>query len=82
MNPGQPLPLIVRRPQLKQLVGISPATAHRLENDPCSGFPRRRQWGAGRIVGWAGAELEVWVEQRGQVIEGRRNIAGKPVIGG
>jgi predicted DNA-binding transcriptional regulator AlpA len=70
------LPLIVRRPQLKALLGISPTTAARLENDPSSGFPRRRQWSA-RVCGWSGQELSEWVISRGQLITGRKPLIQK-----
>jgi len=74
-------PLIVRRPQIKELVGISPTTASRLEADPTSGFPRRKAWGP-KICGWDGRELQQWVTERGQVIKGKHPIARKQLKGG
>jgi predicted DNA-binding transcriptional regulator AlpA len=74
-------PLIVRRQQIKDLVGISPTTASRLESDPSSGFPRRKAWGP-KICGWSGEELQRWVNERGQVIRCKNPVAGKQVKGG
>lgn len=76
MDSKKRFPLIVRRPALKELVGISPTTASRLEADPSSGFPRRKAWGT-NISGWDGNELQRWVTERGQVIRDKRPVAGK-----
>lgn len=70
------VPLIVRRSMLKELIGISPTQVARLEADPSSGFPPRRQWSA-RVCGWHGPDLAAWVAEHGTVIVGKRGVAGK-----
>lgn len=53
--------LVVRKEDLKSVVGISPATARRLELR--GDFPRRRQL-TPDLVGWNAEELKQWVESR------------------
>jgi len=47
-------PLIIRRNQLKQIVGISPSSVDRLE--AAGQFPKRRKIGPG-CVGWLYSEV-------------------------
>ena len=49
-------PIFIRRNQIKQITGLSPSSIWRLENDPTSGFPRRRK--VGHCVGWLYSEVE------------------------
>ena len=59
-------PMIIRRNQLKAVVGLSPSTVDRLE---ASGdFPRRCRWSAG-VVGWRWNEVAAWVDRRGESIK-------------
>lgn len=55
------IPLIVRRSQLKAVVGIAPSTVDRLE--AAGEFPKRRRWNQG-VVGWYGPEVEAWAADR------------------
>jgi predicted DNA-binding transcriptional regulator AlpA len=55
------VPLIIRRSQLKTVLGIAPSTVDRLE---ASGeFPKRKRWNVG-VVGWSGEEVSDWVKSR------------------
>ena len=54
-------PLIVLPSQLKQVVGFGRVTAWRLEQDPNSGFPKRRKITTGGSVGYLYSELEEYV---------------------
>jgi predicted DNA-binding transcriptional regulator AlpA len=56
---------IVRRTELKAVVGISPSSVDRLI--AAGRFPRKRRWSAG-ITGWLSNELSDWVEQNGEVV--------------
>ena len=49
-------PLFIRRNQIKQITGLSASTVWRLEQDPSSGFPKRRK--VGHCVGWLFSEVE------------------------
>ena len=55
------VPLIIRRSQLKSVLGISPSTVDRLE--AAGEFPKRKRWNAG-VVGWEGSEIAAWVSER------------------
>ena len=57
------VPLIIRRSQLKSVLGISPSTVDRLET--AGEFPKRKRWNAG-VVGWSGEEVAAWVSERQQ----------------
>jgi len=57
--------MIIRRNQLKQVVGISPSTVDRLE--AAGNFPKRRKWSTG-IVGWLGTEVQAWATETGETI--------------
>lgn len=59
-----PLPLLIRRSQLKNLVGLAPSTVDRLERDGV--FPARRRVGAG-VVGWVRSEVEEFLNQQPKV---------------
>jgi prophage regulatory protein len=56
-----PIPLIVRRSRLKEVVGIAPSSIDRME--AAGEFPRRRRFTVG-IVGWSGEEITAWVQER------------------
>ncbi|MBE0576899.1 MAG: AlpA family phage regulatory protein [Desulfuromonadales bacterium] len=51
-------PLIIRRSQLKPVVGLSPSTVDRLPD-----FPPKRRYSAG-VVGWDGQEVAAWVAEK------------------
>lgn len=55
------IPLIIRRSQLKAVLGLSPSTVERLmaAND----FPMKRNYTKG-VVGWDGEEVADWVKSR------------------
>jgi predicted DNA-binding transcriptional regulator AlpA len=55
------IPLIIRRSQLKSVLGIAPSTVDRLE--ATGDFPKRKRWNAG-VVGWDGEEVAGWVKSR------------------
>ena len=55
------IPLIIRRSQLKSVLGIAPSTVDRLE--AAGEFPKRKRWNAG-VVGWDGEEVADWVKLR------------------
>jgi predicted DNA-binding transcriptional regulator AlpA len=55
------VPLIIRRSQLKTVLGIAPSTVDRLE--AAGEFPSRKSWNAG-VVGWSGEEVSDWVKSR------------------
>ena len=55
------IPLIIRRSQLKSVLGIAPSTVDRLE--AAGEFPKRKRWNAG-VVGWDGEEVAGWVKSR------------------
>jgi prophage regulatory protein len=50
-------PIVVRKPQLQDVAGVSCATAGRLERE--GRFPKRRQLADGS-VGWLVTEIEAW----------------------
>lgn len=56
---------IIRRNQLKEVVGISPSSVDRLIL--AGSFPKKRRWSQG-ITGWLSTEVEKWVEENGKVI--------------
>ena len=61
------VPLILRRSQLKTILGIAPSTVDRLE---ASGeFPKRKRWSTG-VVGWEGSEVAAWVSNRVSNVRG------------
>jgi predicted DNA-binding transcriptional regulator AlpA len=63
--------MIIRRGQLKQMVGISPSTVDRLEAS--GNFPQRRRWSIG-VVGWLRSDVENWVIKKSEPIKkGRRS---------
>ena len=51
-------PLLIRRSQLKHVVGLSASTVRRLE--ATGNFPKRRKIGG--VVGWIGSEIEAWLK--------------------
>ena len=53
--------IIVRRSDLKSLVGLSPSSVERLEK--AGEFPVRRKFGVG-TVGWLYSEIETWASQQ------------------
>lgn len=53
--------IIVRRSQLKGVVGLSPSSVDRLEK--AGDFPSRRRFGAG-TVGWLYSEVEAWANSK------------------
>ena len=55
------VPLIIRRSQLKAVLGIAPSTVDRLEK--AGQFPQRKKWNTG-VVGWSGEEVSDWVKSR------------------
>jgi predicted DNA-binding transcriptional regulator AlpA len=57
---------IVRRNELRAVVGISPSSVDRLV--AAGRFPKKRRWSEG-ITGWLASELEQWVEQNGKVVQ-------------
>jgi predicted DNA-binding transcriptional regulator AlpA len=59
------VPLIIRRSQLKSVLGISPSTVDRLETH--GRFPKKRRWSSG-VVGHLGSEVQKWSEEQGEVI--------------
>lgn len=61
-NPtAAPFPLIIRRSQLKAVVGLSPSTIERLMAS--KDFPPKRHYTAG-VVGWDGQEVAQWVADK------------------
>jgi len=64
---------IVRYPQLREMVGLSPSSLWRLERD--GKFPRRRKL-SGRTVGWLLSEVQEWMQSRPQV-ERKEQARGK-----
>jgi predicted DNA-binding transcriptional regulator AlpA len=56
-----PDPLMIRRAQLKSVVGLSPSTVDRLER--AGDFPTRRRFGPG-VVGWLTHEVKAWMGGR------------------
>jgi prophage regulatory protein len=56
---------IIRRTDLKAVVGISPSSVDRLIQ--AGSFPRKRRWSQG-ITGWKLSEIEEWIESNGEVI--------------
>ena len=52
---------IVRRKELRHLVGYSPAHIDRLEK--AGQFPKRVELGPG-AVGWIEDEIQAWIEER------------------
>jgi prophage regulatory protein len=54
--------IIVRRSQLKSVVGLSPSSVERLEK--AGDFPRRRKFGPGTI-GWLYEEIVEWAREKG-----------------
>lgn len=66
-TPHQLPPLLIRRNQLKTLVGLSPSNVDRLEKE--GRFPARRRIGAG-TVGWLLSEVQAFLESQPKVKEG------------
>ena len=62
---SQPHPLLIRRSQLKALVGLPPSTVDRLEREGL--FPSRRRIGAG-TVGWLLPEVQEFLANQPKVI--------------
>jgi prophage regulatory protein len=60
-----PYPLVIRRNQLKSIVGISPSSIDRLERE--GSFPARRRIGAG-TVGWLLHEVQEFLSSQPKVI--------------
>lgn len=54
------VPFIIRRSQIREIVGLSPSTIERLEAE--NQFPKRRRFSAG-IVGYLGQEVVDWVNE-------------------
>jgi predicted DNA-binding transcriptional regulator AlpA len=54
------VPMIIRRSQLKTIVGVSPSTIDRLEAQ--GSFPRRKRFSEG-CVGWYGPDVCAWAEK-------------------
>ena len=54
-------PMIIRRSQLKEIVGISPSSVDRLES--AGDFPPRQKFGPG-ITGWSGQAVAEWVARK------------------
>ena len=54
-------PLIVTPSRLKEVVGFGRVTAWRLEQDPNSGFPKRRKITPGGSVGYLYSELQEYL---------------------
>ena len=60
-NTAQVKPLFIRRTQLREIAGISPSTAWRLEQK--NKFPKRRKIaGSQNCVGWLYSEIEEYLE--------------------
>jgi len=57
-------PLFIRRTQLREIAGISPSTAWRLEQE--GKFPKRRKVGPSS-VGWLYSEIEEYLNNCEQV---------------
>jgi prophage regulatory protein len=58
---NQSHPLFIRRTQLREIAGISPSTAWRLEQ--AGEFPKRRQIGGSpNCVGWLYSEVRQYLE--------------------
>ena len=54
-------PLFIRRTQLREIAGISPSTAWRLEQE--NKFPKRRKIaGSPNCVGWLYSEVKTFIE--------------------
>ena len=60
----RPAPLLIRRSQLKSVVGLAPSTVDRLER--AGDFPARRRVGPG-VVGWLSTEVEEFLSKQPQV---------------
>jgi predicted DNA-binding transcriptional regulator AlpA len=60
------VPLIIRRSQLKTVLGIAPSTVDRLEK--AGQFPQRKKWNTG-VVGWDGSEVVNWVSERATLVK-------------
>ena len=65
MNPD----MVIRRKQLLELIGVSPATQWRMEKAGL--FPQRFRMGKG-AVGWHLTEVEEWLRNRERV--GRQEV--------
>lgn len=63
-NTAHARPLFIRRTQLREIVGISPSTAWRLEQ--IGKFPKRRKV-APSTVGWLCSEIEDYLNNCEQV---------------
>lgn len=61
MQTESPRPFLIRRSQLKALVGLAPSTVDRLERDGI--FPARRRVGPG-VVGWLASEVEDFLKRQ------------------
>ena len=61
INPSVVQKIIVRRSDLKALVGLSPSSVERLEK--AGDFPSRRKFGVG-TVGWLYSEIEMWANRQ------------------
>jgi len=57
--------VIIRRPKLKEVVGLSPSTIDRMEKE--GKFPKRRRYSVG-VTGWDGREVEEWAKTAGKVM--------------
>jgi len=67
MTTTPPTPLVIKPSQLKSVVGFGRVTAWRLEQDPNSGFPKRRKITPAGSVGYLFSELEAYINSRDQV---------------
>lgn len=67
MNLEAPRPLLIRRSQLKNLVGLPPTTVDRLEK--AGAFPARRRIGPG-VVGWLASEVEEFLSRQPKIVGG------------
>ena len=54
-------PLVIRRRQLKEVVGFSPSHVDRME--AAGQFPKRRKFGDG-VVGWLYSEIQQSIESQ------------------
>ncbi len=58
---------IIRKPELKKIVGLSDPTIWRLEKS--GKFPKRLQLG-GNSVGWADVDVQNWILSKRTVMSG------------
>ena len=52
---------LIRKPELKQKIGLSESTIWRLEKS--GQFPKRKQI-TSRLVGWLRSDVDKWIESR------------------